>query len=485
MSFSPRFSMKISTNAGGDDDLKKGNFIIGVDEETDFGPTDVTGFWAVDEPTGTEFALYVSTNNIPTAQKFADETALIAHFEATDPSITTLDDVLAAVAADDTLCLVSAEPYDTSNDLDVSERAIAQTESANPQALGKLIRLRNKLSNTKKQNCFDWVAMTSYNGVEYGVIYSGTIIKEVESDGTINTLVSSTSTPTVGTINVVAGRIYTSNKPVHYLAQGDNHIMVPLSYKGRRLGTYGNRGFTATVRIFCLYNNTSIQVWRDKLKRDGTLLSTESGNRGDIITISLDSSNSSKPVFFLSNKKIVGSIQHGSSDRFILPVLSTDYIYSRYPTYEFNAAGVDPSLNSSYVVKDDKPTFTIGIADGSGSEAEAGIPLEFLTNTYGFGGRLRSYFIVSPYTNTITISYWNGSSWTQYASHTTNGTLTNPATDSEGLQTGGGAYLVDSTNRVWKFEGTNPFQLTINDGSSDEESMLGWDSEEEILSIAY
>lgn len=484
MSFSPRFSMKVSTSAGGDDDLKKGNFIIGVDGETDFGPTDVTGFWAVDEPTGTEFALYVSTNNIPTAQKFADEAALIAHFEAINPSITTLDDVLAAVAADDTLCLVSAEPYDTSNDLDVSEKAVAQTESANPQALGKLIRLRNKLSNTQKQNCFDWVAMTSYNGVEYGAIYSGTVIKEVESNGTINTLVTSTSTPTVGTINVVAGRIYTSNKPVHYLAQGDNHIMVPLSYKGRRLGTYGSRGFTATARIFCLYNNTSIEVWRDRIRGSGTLLSTHSGNRGDIITISLDSSNTNKPIFFKANRKIVGSIQHGSSDKFILPVLSRDYIYSRYPTYEYTTAGVDPSLNSSYVVKDNLPTFTIGIADGAGSEAEAGIPLEFLTDTYGFGGRLRSYFIVSPYTNTITVSYWNGSSWTQYASHTTNGTLTNPSVHAEGNQNGS-TDLIDSTNRVWKFEGTNLFQLTVNDGSADEESMLGWNSEEEILSIAY
>ena len=97
-----------------------------------------------------------------------------------------------------------------------------------------------------------------------------------------------------------------------------------------------------------------------------------------------------------------------------------------------------------------------------------------LNQNYTLGNQLESYKIVSPYAQTVTISSWNGSEWVEFSSHTLSGaSLTGPATAESGSQAGGTPF---NSNTLWKFEGTQPYYLCVNEASADEETLFGWNS---------
>jgi hypothetical protein len=81
------------------------------------------------------------------------------------------------------------------------------------------------------------------------------------------------------------------------------------------------------------------------------------------------------------------------------------------------------------------------------------------------------------------VSYWANNQWNVGEVHSLNGTQTNPdAVDRDGTNgfgvdgtniSGAAANLASGAN-LWKFEGTQPFSVIINDTADDEERLLGW-----------
>lgn len=464
------------------DALKKGNLVFGC-IESDYGPTSTTGFVnGVNPPIG-GFTFIENVSLKTYLYSFLDEEELITWYNR-KTSVGSLQDVLVEVSQVPDQCLIAGLPVDSDIIMGTNQEAINLT--ANPSPMGEFLGLQSFGSNLVENHCMFWFSMISTT-LDYAAIYPGTVIAEVNGT-TITTKLSQTSAPVRGTMSVVANRIYSSNKPVHFGDQGANNFTIAsMSYRGNILAGYGNRGFSATYRISCVEDNTIIDVFADATEGSNSeFIQRNTINKGDILPVTIDSSYSSRWIWFKSNKEIFGTVQHGSSDKFILPPVSTDYIYRRYNEHEENILGQTPSFVGTYVVQDNNGAAAISIADGAGSEAEAGMPLSFLSNTYAFGsGELDSYFIVSPYTNTITVSYYSNNVWTQYNSHVVNGSLTAPSVHSEGSQQGGTPLVAGLGSVPWKFEGTNPFYIVINDGSSDEEALIGWNRNDPIYAISY
>ena len=466
--------------------LKQGNLVFGY-QEVNYGPTSSTGFYNGYDPPFEGFTLILHDGTFPYFHTFNNETELIDYYNLNFSSVSTLDDVISDVVGDSTQALIAGLNVSSSISMGNNQLAVNLSANPSPPPQNEFLGLQGPNSDLKPQNCLFWACMASAT-VDYVAIYPGTIIWEIGTDGNITTKLSSTSSPTRGTLSLTAGKTYESNKPVHFGDQGNQYTVASIAYKGNILAGYGNRGWPATYRIYCLEDNTNIEVFTYAISGPNSQLLYSSTNlsRGTIESYSISDTYDDVWIWIKSDKKIVGTTSHSGNDRFILPPVSTNYIYRRYDEYEKTIYGNTPSFVGSYVIQDDDGAAAISIADGSGGDAEAGMPLDFLTDTYAFGsGELDSYFIVSPYTNTITVSYYSGGSWTEYASHTENGTLTSPSVHSEGGQ-GGGTPLVPDLGAVpWKFEGTNPFYIVVNDGSSDEEALIGWNRAAPIYGIAY
>lgn len=473
--------------------LKKGNLVIGHGE-FNYGPTSTTGFYNGYQPPFEGFTFIITDGTYPYFNIFNNETELINFYKSFVPSVSTLDNVLDSISINDNQCLIAGLNVSSSIAMGTNQEAVNLT--ASPSAQGEFLGLQGPNSDLFPQNCLFWKSMISTT-VDYVAIYPGTVISQTRADGsstTITTKVSSTSTPVRGTISIESDKIYSSNKPVHFGDQGNNNYTIaPISYRGNILAGYGNRSWPATYRIYCHEDNTDIEVFAYSILTpnnsgpDGVLLYSSSNlSQGTIESYSISDTYDDVWIWIKSNNKISGTVQHGGSDKYILPPVSTNYIYRRSNAYEETIYGGNPSFVGTYVIQDDDGAAAISIADGAGSEAEAGMPLDFLTDTYAFGsGELDSYFIVSPYTNTITVSYYSGGSWTEYASHTENGTLTSPSVHAEGTQSGGTPLVPGLGSAPWKFEGTNPFYIVVNDGSSDEEALIGWNRAAPIYAISY
>jgi len=459
--------------------LKKGNLAIG-NEKGDYGTTSTSGFVTGVVPSTGGHILVVEDGTTPNFYSFANDSELINYYNIVYSSVATLQDVIIAVAGNNSQVLISSIPVSSS--VDVGTNFSGSGHSSNSTTANKLYRLKNNYSDNKtKSGLTEWVAVEGVSGVNYCAIYPGTKIYEIRNDGTYTQLVSSTSSPQVGTINVGAGRRYVGTKPVHFMDQASQHVMVPLSYKGYQWGFYYNRYDPQTVYVYGTEDNTTVKFWKDSVVT-GTIIQDFTIDKGDIYTFS--DSYAGSYYHLVADKPIVAS-SAGSGDKMILPQASTGYSYRRYNEHERTLDGTGPSFNGTYVIQDPEGAWAISIADGDGGDSESSVPLEYLTDTYCFGaGPLRSYFIVAPYASTaVTCSYWNGSSWTQYNSHSLSGTLTSPAIHSEGGQNGS-TNLVDGTTRPWKWEGNNPYYIVINDGSADEEALFGWNRDEGILSFS-
>lgn len=468
------YAIKRSTSTQ-NNTIKSGRLVVGV-EEIEYDSSYVNGV----SPPDNGF-IFILEGPPPLFHSFSNESDLISYYDREYTSVSTLDDVLTAIANNDAHLLVAAE---TPTTIDAEPAQKGRNLTNNPASEGKLVRGKGKKSNNKTQHGFEWVCMVT-STVNYCAIYPGTVISEINpSTGVLTTKVSSTSNPQVGNIGMTAGRIYTSNKPVHYLDQGSGEVVFPLSYRGTLFGFYYSRYSNQTVYIYATEDNTNVKFWKSKIAGNGEVIQEYNLNEGDLQTF--NGNYEDEYYHFQSNKPVCITARGSSGDRSILPQASSNYSYRRYNEYERTIAGTGPSTNGTYVIKDDVPCWAISIADGSGGEAESSIPLDYLTDTYAFGaGSLRSYFIVSPYTNTITVSYYSGGTWVEYDSHTENGTLSSPSVHSEGSQNGG-TDLVSGLGTVpWKFEGTNPFYIVVNDGSSDEEALFGWNRNEKILTFSF
>jgi hypothetical protein len=162
-------------------------------------------------------------------------------------------------------------------------------------------------------------------------------------------------------------------------------------------------------------------------------------------------------------------------------------VYQRFQLYLRTTNNTVPTTNNLYVTYDSTyKVMNMTVADGSGLDAAQGLGLEYLSDTYSWGNVLSDYTIVFPYAATVTTSYWNGSAWVVWDTHTNiSGSIKSPprvtrdGTQGPGVEStnlSGQATNMASGATLWKWEGTAPFYLAINDVADDEFSVLGWNT---------
>ena len=332
-----------------------------------------------------------------------------------------------------------------------------------------------------------WVAMLNGTAT-YAAPFEGTIIyKQSNLFSTPSVVVSKTSSPKRGTFSVSAGDLCFSNKPIHLMDEGEQHILVPISLRGTQFGNYSTRYGSSTYYCYCPFGSGTVYHYKNVNSGiNGTATESKSISEKEIITFT----NTSDSVysFFESTVPIVMSCKETTGDYLIMPPASTQ-VYRRRDGYERTVLNTNPSTIGTYYVSDSNPVIAVEIADGAGGDACQGLGKEFLSQNYTWGSSLSDYHIVAPYSSTtVNVYYYSNNNWNLGVTHYMNGTETSPAVvfregnsglNSSGnisLDSGGASYLANGAN-LWKWESNNPILITINDTSDDEDILLGWSND--------
>lgn len=331
----------------------------------------------------------------------------------------------------------------------------------------------------------DWYCFEDTVNVQYVMPFSGSVIYEVDTTGSVSELIASSSTPQRGTFTPTAGYKYFSNKPVHLMSTGNNsqHMIVPTTFRGNYFAHYSLRNNPTTFYIHAPGLPSTINFYSGSGGVTGSVVDTVTVPLNGSASIDLNTST----VTYLkaSEPVVVGAVQNGS-DSLVLSPMDTVVYTKANGNAERNIYHEVPSTNATFVTADDFPCFSVSIADGAGGDAESGIGASYMSNRYAWGNSLSDYKIVTPYEDTITVSYYSGSQWNVHRTHELSGSELNPDTvnvdgDNDGSYdgSGGSAFISGSGVNIWKWEGTYPLMVRINDTADDEETLVGWMSNRE------
>ena len=329
----------------------------------------------------------------------------------------------------------------------------------------------------------DWYCFVS-GTVEYSAIYKNTKIIQIASDGKETVVVNTGSSPTTGTFSATAGARYYGTKAIYLVgsAANTNHIISPVSFAGIYFAHYWTRYGTETYYIYSPQGDASVQYF-DNVPggTTGTATATYSISKGSSYSFSTTTVGWD---CFKSDRPIIITAAGATGDQTILAP-AAQYVYKRRNQLNLTNSGTTPSTVSTYVTYDTTHLSSVlEIADGAGGDCTQGIGYEYLSDTYSFPGTLSDYFIIAPYSSTtVKVSYWANSRWNLGETHSFNGSQTSPAVvlrdgnngfGVNGSNLSGAAANLASGATLWKFEGSQPFALVINDSSDEEERLLGW-----------
>lgn len=336
----------------------------------------------------------------------------------------------------------------------------------------------------------EWYCFESTTAV-YSIISSGVSIIEKQSNGTTSVIVSTTTGPSRGTISVVQGRIYYGiGGPINLVAEDQHHLIAPLTIAGTQFCWVATRNTPGTCYIYSPFENSQIKFWDNPASggiSNSSPTSTFTLNSLSQTSFTFDTPANFETVeyFYLTSTDpvLVTTTQNGVDKTILSP--ASKYFYQRYNAYYSTVISTTPSSVQYGCISDSiNSVFAQSIADGAGGDTAHGLGLEFLSDTYSWGNVLSDYVISCPYDCTVTVSYWNGSSWVVWETHTiTNSSLANPVVVSRDGTQGAGVNATNingtasnmaSEANLWKWEGTQIFYLGINDSVDDEFSVLGW-----------
>ena len=332
----------------------------------------------------------------------------------------------------------------------------------------------------------EWVCLDNGTAT-YSIVSSGVTIYQRSNVSVVTTVVSTSTGPTRGSISVIAGYSYYGiGGPINLVTEGKQHCIAPLTMASNQFYHYASRGDSSqTFYVYSPYSLATVNFMN--APASGGINATPTSNAtigtGNITTFTGAGTGS---YFFTSNVPVIITVQSSlSQDQTILSPPAR-YVYQRYAANNSTVVQTTPSNAGTYVVYDTTyNVMTVQIADGSGGDAAQGLGYEFLSDRYSWGNVCSDYVIVAPYPNTyITTYYWDGTYWQTWDTHSLSGTQTSPASAQRDGSAGPGVAatningtannMVSGSTVLWKWEGTNPFYLCINDNADDEFSVLGW-----------
>ena len=332
---------------------------------------------------------------------------------------------------------------------------------------------------TNDHGISDWYCFASGTAT-YSIITANVSIYQNQG-GVITTMVAGTTSPQRGTITVTQGCTYYGDGPIFLLVEDQHHSITPTSLAGTRFIHFMNRNDPGYLYIYSPYTTSVVSFFNGTAAGiNSTATYTVTITKGDSITILAPTLTW---VWITATNPVIASTTQTDADKTVL-VPASSYVYNRYLAAYNTTINTTPTTAGTYVVYDTTyPVMNVTIADGSGGDSCQGLGYQHLCDTYSWGNACSDYFIVAPYNVTVTASYWSGSAWVVWETHVLTGTQTSPGavsrdgTNGVGITatiiSGGAAYMASGAT-LWKWEGTNPFYICINDTVDDEFSMMGW-----------
>ncbi len=297
-----------------------------------------------------------------------------------------------------------------------------------------------------------------------------------------NVVVSATG-PARGVIQMTAGKQYFGSVPINLVAEDNQHAVAPLSMKGTQFWNYSTRNAPTTYYVYSpdpatvrFFNNVAAGLF-------GTPTETVTLAAGGTWQFSGNLLNSA--VMISADSPIVVTATGNGADRTVLSPMDR-YVYNRYLLHAGTEANSTPSVRGNYVVYDSTyPVMSTTIADGSGLDTAQGLGLSQLSTGYSWGNTLSDYVVVAPNGDTeVSVHYWSAEGWVLLERHAlAGGTREDPVfvqrdgtvgPGNAGSNINGSAGNLGGGSTLWKWEGTQPFYLGINDSADDEFSVLGW-----------
>ena len=172
-------------------------------------------------------------------------------------------------------------------------------------------------------------------------------------------------------------------------------------------------------------------------------------------------------------------------------------VYRRRNHHERTVINTVPSTNTAYLASDSNPVVTVEIGDGAGSDSTQGMAAPQMNTDYAFGMELSDFHIVSPNTVDVEVYYYHNGSWTLAETISLTGTAGSPdhafregnsgfgVAGNIANDSGAAAYFQSGGTdiKLWWFKGDNPFMITINDTSDDEEILVGFSEASSPVSV--
>lgn len=340
--------------------------------------------------------------------------------------------------------------------------------------------------------------------------------------------INSPNEPYAKTLDLTNRHLYFGEKEqLGIVATGRNHTILSTRAGGKYfsdviLGTPDKE----TVYNFYAFEDTTIKYYIDyeqDFSPDDTftpsLVEKKRVKAGDYATFITDTYGSPDQhiVFFESTGNIAGSTYTtaGAQDMTVLSPMSSDYVSRGDPnsptgestkiriTWDLTNRKLDADLTTSvrHTNSADSPPINaiygvVHINDGlqqaspaDGNDKCQGIPVGYCNDTYLWPDGLTGYTIVSPYDSNEIKAYqfdYSTDTWDLHETITPTKNIANQTGSYSGDVSPADGFIGPNSPQLdglWKFEGTYPFALWINDKLDDEELVWGWNRKDYNLPI--
>ncbi len=391
---------------------------------------------------------------------------------------------------------------------------------------------------------FKWVCFSGATSVKVALPFPNTEIYEetwtqVTGSAQGTKIVSASSKPQNTTIDVTAGKFYRATKYANFTKSDRNHIMAPFSFAGASFKATTSR--TTPHRAYILNLDSETQTISRMIGADGVnstavqSITLGAGQTGQLPFTENDShfftgttATDGFPKNFLMSITSEGtSSTTDDTDKMLLtpvtiynkeannlqtptafPYLTNTYTYRRRNNGQ-DAAIINSlaTFESDFSVYHASGVSSTEIGDGAGGDGTQSLGIHNLYNYASYGNKLQDYAIVTPYSGSITVSYYTGDSWRSMHTHSLTGGVGLTAAEltrtnfPQGVKAhlvysrmeNGGAVFYSSSSQagrpsvagnepflpfndsqLWKFESTCPVAIFINDTSADEEVLVGY-----------
>tara|TARA_X000001388_G_scaffold4590_2_gene3142 strand:+ start:3765 stop:10055 length:6291 start_codon:yes stop_codon:yes gene_type:complete len=333
----------------------------------------------------------------------------------------------------------------------------------------------------------DWIVMESGDNHVVTSYFDNT---NVYVDGVYKGKIDSAfGQATISSADLSLGSVISADRAVVVHQSGTIRSMcMSTRFSGKLLGTATTRGYPITIHIYAPYTSVSYSIYRSSsanVDLSATALTTGTISQGGIITFTESDTTSGTQYYVIeADGKVCATLDAVASDHLLFTPLAMEVIASSFSRENRGGVTTGVSEDSTSISETQNGThafylkdtsgkhglFATGVADGSGSDAEFAMPIEFCSDYYIYGDTDLSNYRLVCFQDTF-VKVLDASGNVLYTHDASSATKHTPLYFDNGLATGATNI---STAGPFRFVGTAPFYLVCQEGGAQDEcTMLG------------